>query len=428
MKSMNKEFFFLLPLFSIPTIPILAFQNEYLTLFPAITVFVILTLLLFYLAKKVILNSQNSGDMIADALQTMSSSVMYAFLDEKGHFQQVSDAFCERIGFSKDDLLYRHCSVLYNDQCSQNRQSPLEILGEDQSAQMQLCSKNGAGKMKWFSTSLHRLNSENEFLVLCQEIINSPMLEERKEMLERQSRYASMGEMISMIAHQWRQPLSTIAAVAGNVKISLKLGTVTDEKMVEAMSQINRYALYLSDTITDFRNFFKPQKDIVDISTSELVKSALKFTTHIGKSFGISIVNECSETSHAKIPRNEMIQVIINLIKNAQDVLVHRDIANRKITIRDFVINNNIILEIADNAGGIDQKIADKIFDPYFTTKEDEGTGLGLYMSRRIVEEHMNGTLQAYNSDEGAVFSISIPISEGEQDSVNMKEGILNVS
>jgi len=418
MLSLFRQNLLALPLLGLPIIPILAWHYAVITLSFAVTIFIISSIWIVSLFKYIDKNKFIEVDAIVDAAQLMSSDMMFSLLDEKGHFLQVSEAFCSVIGIKENDLLNRHCSVLYDEKCTNNRRSPIDILNNKSSSQIQLCSKDVNGKMHWFSVIIYKLSkgSSGTYFSICHEITSTPLLKERQEMLERQSKYAAMGEMISMIAHQWRQPLSTIAAIAGNVRIAIDLGTSTDEKTFEAMTKVNQFALHLSETINDFRNFFAPQKDIIDISTRELALGAFKFTAHIGQSYGINIKNECTLEETLSVPKNEMLQVLINLIKNAQDVLVGRDIVNRQIIIRDFLINNTIVLEVADNGGGIDPLIADKIFDPYFTTKANDGTGLGLYMSRRIVEEHLNGTLNAYNSDEGAVFSISIPKQEINKD------------
>ena len=403
-----------LPLLILPLIPVYAWYYLAVTTWMAIIAFFISTIWIVALYQQIEKKRFTQIDPIVSAVQSMSSEMIFALLDDKGHFIQVSEAFCNVIGYKEDELLSRHCSVLYDEKCTNNKRLPTDIVKNKSCSQIQVCSRDSKGKLHWFTAMIYKLSKggNSSYLAICQEITGTPLLKERQEMLERQSKYAAMGEMIGMIAHQWRQPLSTIAAIAGNIKISIDLDTSTDEKTFEAMTKVNQYALHLSETINDFRNFFSPQKDIVDISTRELALGALKFTTHIGQSYGINIKNECNLKETVSVPKNEMLQVLINLIKNSQDVLVGRDIVNRQITIRDFLINNTIVLEVADNGGGIDASIADKIFDPYFTTKKSDGTGLGLYMSRRIIEEHVNGTLQAYNSDEGAVFSIAIPMKE----------------
>jgi len=418
MLSLFKQNFLFLPLLILPLIPIFAWYYAVIAFGVAIIIFIISSIwvasLYLYIEKKKFIEV----DAIVDAVQSMSSVMMFSLLDDRGHFIQVSEAFCNVLGIKEDELLNRHFSVLYDEKCTNNKRLPTEIFKNRSSSQIQLCTKDVNGKLHWFSVIIYKLSkvSSESYFTICHEITSTPLLKERQEMLERQSKYAAMGEMISMIAHQWRQPLSTIATIAGNIRISIDLGTATDEKTIDAMTNVNKYALHLSETINDFRNFFAPQKDIIEISTNELALGALKFTAHIGQSYGINIKNECNLNEIVSVPKNEMLQVLINLIKNAQDVLVGRDIVNRKIIIRDFLINNTIVLEVADNGGGIDPSIADKIFDPYFTTKEADGTGLGLYMSRRIIEEHINGTLNAYNSDEGAVFSISIPKQEINKD------------
>jgi len=225
----------------------------------------------------------------------------------------------------------------------------------------------------------------------------------KDKQLLQQTKLAQMGEMISMIAHQWRQPLSAISSVAISVNLKAQMDKLDKQTTIDATNKIAQYTKHLSETIDDFRNFFRQNKEKHYTSYTELINSVLRIveTSIINKD--IEIIQELNSTVTFKTYINEVKQVLLNLIKNAEDVLLEREIENPKI----FIESYEHTLIIRDNAGGIPEDIIDKIFDPYFSTKEEKtGTGLGLYMSKTIIEEHCGGKLTVYNDKDGAVFKI----------------------
>jgi PAS domain S-box-containing protein len=228
---------------------------------------------------------------------------------------------------------------------------------------------------------------------------------EKDKALLQQSRLAQMGEMISMIAHQWRQPLSAISAASGSLSIKAKRGRLTDELSLELSSKISQYAQHLSVTIEDFRNFFKEKKVKEKASLSKLVQESLNIVTHSLEAKKIVLVTEFKNEIEIETYTNEVKQVLLNIIKNAEDILIEKNIENPKIYVKvDFKT-----VTISDNGGGIDNAILDKIFEPYFSTKtEKDGTGLGLYMSKTIIEQHCKGRLGVENIENGALFSIEL--------------------
>jgi signal transduction histidine kinase len=209
--------------------------------------------------------------------------------------------------------------------------------------------------------------------------------------------------MLSMIAHQWRQPLSAISSSAGALKLKARLNKLDTKTSIELSDDIIEFSQHLSATIDDFRKFFKSNKELKSTNYKELVDSVLHIAESSLISKNIKIVKEVDDKYTFQTHPNELKQVILNLIKNAEDILLERDINNPTITIK----TDKNILTISDNGGGIPEDIIDKIFEPYFSTKEQkDGTGLGLYMSKTIVEQHCSGKLNVSNNEDGAVFKI----------------------
>lgn len=232
-------------------------------------------------------------------------------------------------------------------------------------------------------------------------------LREKDHMIIKQSRQAAMGEMIGNIAHQWRQPLNSIGVIIQNIEDAYEFNEMTAGYLHEKVASVMNMLYYMSHTIDDFRNFFKPDKEKQDFSTIEAVKRALNFMEANFTNNNIRLELSFAEDSVIRGYPNEYAQVLLNILNNARDMLLERNIAEPVIRITAGKSETMSVVKIADNAGGIDPKIIHKLFEPYFTTKE-VGTGLGLYMSKMIVEKNMNGVLSVANMSGGAEFTIEV--------------------
>ena len=232
----------------------------------------------------------------------------------------------------------------------------------------------------------------------------------QNDVLIAQSRHAEMGEMISMIAHQWRQPLGVISMDVNNILADIELGTLKDESLQEELKSINEQTTHLSKTIDDFRNFFRRDKVQDYVSIEDVFMSAFNL---IGKSLQnneITIHNEFDGSLKAKVYERELQQVFINILKNAKEAMENNQTQNKRVTNKIYETPEGVVIEICDNGGGMDADVKEKIFEPYFSTKDEKnGTGLGLYMSKIIVEKHLCGSLSVVSSQDGACFKIVIP-------------------
>jgi len=229
----------------------------------------------------------------------------------------------------------------------------------------------------------------------------------KETMLMQQARSAQMGEMVNMIAHQWRQPLNAISSASIKLKLQNDMNILTPQELTKTACFIEDMTQKMSQTINDFMNFTKPSKDeelvdfeimldeILKIMGPQLTNHNILLRSHIEKDFRF--------TTYKK----ELEHVIINIIANARDVLEHSHISTKYIDIEIYKQELQCIIKIQDNAGGINEDIIDRIFDPYYTTKEaGKGTGLGLYMSKKILQEHLNGDIFVSNTTNGAEFTI----------------------
>ena len=235
---------------------------------------------------------------------------------------------------------------------------------------------------------------------------------EKERIMLTQSRQAAMGDMISMIAHQWRQPITAIGMSAQNMRLDIDLGEVDMPRMRSKLQHIVDQTGYLSKTIDDFRDFLKPNKTATACNPAELIDAAVRI---IGKSLensNIMLTTSCDSTPPITTYGNEVIQVLLNILYNAKDILKINGQSDGRIDLRFYEKEGMGCFEVQDNAGGIAPGVMSRIFEPYFSTKEAKGgTGLGLYMSRKIIEKHLDGTIRAENSGGGARFTLCIPLS-----------------
>jgi signal transduction histidine kinase len=247
------------------------------------------------------------------------------------------------------------------------------------------------------------------------EVINN--LQKKEELLQYKPRYVQINEIISMIAHQWRQPLSMISAAVFSIRVKTKRkkfdlstqqGQIDHIRYLEKnLSEIEEQVQFLSSTINNFRNFFEPEKLKENTTLQSIISNALNIIEIPLRENSIDIKKDFNSVNTINVFKNEVTQVIINILSNAQDNFLNRNISGAEILIHTYDKNTSAILEISDNGGGIEDDIFKEIFDPYFSTKEDKnGTGLGLYISKKIIENHNSGQIDAQNRDGGVVFTI----------------------
>jgi len=236
---------------------------------------------------------------------------------------------------------------------------------------------------------------------------------EQERVLIQQSRLAAMGEMIGNIAHQWRQPLNALGLLLANIKDAHDFHEL-DAAMIEQSTAKGKQLINkMSTTIDDFRNFFKPNKEKTAFSLNKSIQSTLEILSASLRNHNIATQIDAGEDVVAWGFPNEYSQVLLNIFNNAKDALAANNVSNGLIHIRIARSGNQAGVSVRDNAGGIPADILPKIFDPYFTTKE-KGTGIGLYMSKMIIEDSMNGRIEARNVEGGAEFTVTCPVAQAD--------------
>lgn len=220
-----------------------------------------------------------------------------------------------------------------------------------------------------------------------------------------QSKLASMGEMVGNIAHQWRQPLTHLSYIIMNLKAAQENDKLDKDYLEKKTNEATNQIEFMSHTIEDFRNFFKVSKQKEVFSLVDSINESINLLKESFESLNIKLGFSYEDDLKIETYKGELSQVIFNLLNNAKEEFIKREIGQPKLSIKLLEKENNILIQISDNAGGIDEKIIKKIFEPYFTTK-DKGLGIGLYMSKMIIEKNIGGKLEVENIEDGALFTI----------------------
>ena len=292
--------------------------------------------------------------------------------------------------FSKEDL---YDVIILNS----NKQN---IIEEDIKNNLLKYNKN-------FIIKIDNINSSTEDIILVFSKIN----EEIKN-AKYIKKMALLGDMIANISHQWRQPLSVITSSASAMILHKDLDILDDKSFEKFANNIISQGQYLAQTIDTFRAYIKKDNSVSEVIIQDEIKTTLKILDAVFSQNYIIVENKTTNEENLKINliKGEFAQVLINIITNAKDVFISNNIKDKKLIINLKKYENKCIVCIEDNAGGIDEKIIDKIFDKDFTTKQKDGTGIGLSMSYDIVKDHLNGDLYVKNTNNGAKFFIELPL------------------
>lgn len=231
-------------------------------------------------------------------------------------------------------------------------------------------------------------------------------------MLIQQNRQAAMGELLGHIAHQWKQPLNSIAVIIQSLELTASDGDLTEECIDETVGKIMALLDHMAQTMDVFRDFYRPEKEMTVFRLKDSIDTAIGFIAPALRQHAIAVELDVDPGLVALGHPREYAQVLLNLFSNARNALVERKIKAPRLKIKAYFEGGKAVVTISDNAGGIPETDLGRIFEPYFTSREAAGgTGVGLYMSKNIIEKSMGGTLRAANSDGGAQFRLEIPVS-----------------
>jgi PAS domain S-box-containing protein len=358
-------------------------------------------------------------EQLVDKINVIDKYLLFSETNTKGIITNVSEAFCQKTGYSKYELIGNPHNII------RHPDTPKDIFedmwdklkeGKAWKGEFQNLTKDGIGYWIYCDIQPKYDNNKNivGYISIISDITNKKMYEQQQSKLLEQSKLAAMGSMIGNIAHQWRQPLSIISTIASGIEFKYKLGKFDNEQTRKDMKFIVDETKRLSETIETFRNFLKEKKEYKEVILQDRIDIALKISSVTLKDNGIKLINNVDYKKPIKVNLviGEIVEVFINIINNAKDILIEKKIEHPWVTIQTYTKENTATVTIEDNGGGIPNNIIDKIFDEYFTTKDDSnGTGLGLHMSKQIICDSHKGNMYVQNSDNGAKFFIELPMS-----------------
>ena len=361
-----------------------------------------------------ILKVQGLNNQLIKERETIDEKVLLIKFDTEHFITDVSKAYLDLLQYEKKDLVQNGFFEYHR--FSINSTLKKEIISHIDEQKIlkyenSIFSQSGQ-ELIFLNTLVFEYDTYGYhigYILFMQNITDTKKLIAQQEKLLVTSRSAAMGEMISMIAHQWRQPLSVINTIMATIKIKQELNVLDSTSLDTAFSKIEDTVKYLSHTIDDFRDYFKPNKIITDVSVWNIMQKSTTFLLVDMKQQGITFKMNNDVEINIETYQNELIQCIINILKNSIDAFKEHNTEDKSISV--FIKKENTLVSFSfeDNAGGIDNAAIHRVFEPYFSTKAKNGTGLGLYMTKTIVEEHLNGQVSISSSQGRTKVLIELP-------------------
>lgn len=370
--------------------------------------------------------------LLKKSLDVINENLISSKTDLRGIILDVSEKFCEISKYSREELIGRSHNIVRHpdmpDSLYVDIWSTIKT-GKNWHGEIKNLDKNG--EEYWVATTIipdydsddnhigytsirHDITNNKKIEVLNDKLVQEMSDNKKKELLLiEQNKMAALGEMIGNIAHQWKQPLNTISIIVSGMKLEKMMGTLDINELEKPFNDILDSIEYSSNTINTFKNFVKEEKVTKQMLVQDRIKQSLKIVGPVLEYNDIKLKLEINEENPILFTSvsGELDEVIINILNNAKDAILENKIKNSWIKLSTEIEDKKCILSIEDNAGGIPSGVIDNIFDQYYTTKENSnGTGIGLYMSRRIVVETLHGDLYVNNTENGAKFSIEFQI------------------
>ncbi|QOY52896.1 PAS domain-containing sensor histidine kinase [Candidatus Sulfurimonas baltica] len=369
--------------------------------------------------------SDNNNLRQKEALIFSSVSDGILVLDIDGNHTIVNQAAADMLGYTIEEMVGKHSHKMWHhthpDGTSfHESECPIyKTIKKNSTSHRNECMfwrKDGSSFIVDYSSNPLVKNGEvNGVVVVFRDI--SELKEAQKELkiqqdiVLAQSRQAAMGEMVAMIAHQWRQPLTIVSMAVNNLKIDMDLGTeITNETIDEMSDTIFEQVNHLSNTIDDFSDFLKPDKKKESVNICDVMERAIRMTGSGLKNNNIHVDIKMNCKSNIKAYPGELLQVFLNIINNSKDAIKHSQVKEPRIAIDVNEIDGLVIASICDNGGGIAYPTLKLLGQPYVSTRNKNGTGLGIYMSKTIIEKHLGGTLSWKNIGEGACFTVALQL------------------
>lgn len=343
--------------------------------------------------------------------EMIDKDIIYSETDEKGFITYVSKPFEKISGYTKDELIGKTHSILKDKNSNETLYNDMwNTLKSSKQWHGEITNRRKNGSSYTINAIMSPIYFREKLIGYSATSIDITELKNKSKELQAKSKLASMGEMVSMIAHQWRQPIASIGMITNNLHLDLMMDELKKDTLEDSIYNIDQHVKYLSKTIDIFRGFLKDTKPKEVFTMKESINEALLAIQEGAKekNIVINIENRCAKFEMNTF-KDGLIQAMINILTNSKEALIRKNIALPKIDIFCYEDENYIYIKISDNAGGIEDEILPNIFTPYFSTKTNKnGSGLGLYMTKTIVEDALDGTLHIQNIKDGVEFTIGL--------------------
>ncbi|MGJ0493737.1 PAS domain-containing sensor histidine kinase [Aliarcobacter cryaerophilus] len=350
--------------------------------------------------------------------KAIENSNIVSKTDINGIITFVNDEFCNLFGFTKDELIGKNHNIIrHPDTPKENFELLWNTILDKKVYKSTVKNISKNGEDIYLNTTIIPILDEKEeniveFVAIRYDITNEVLLqkelEEKQKIIFLQSRMASLGQMLGNIAHQWRQPLTELNLSLFNLKKAFE--NRNQKEFENLYSNSKNLILGMSNTIEEFTNFFSPQKQKERFLLNQSINEALKILNRVLEEENISIKFDIVKDLEIFGLKNELTQVLLNLINNSKDAFIQKNITKKEIVFKTYKKDDFIVFEYIDNAQGLNKELFDKIYEPYFTTKhQSSGTGLGLFICKIIIENSFEGEIMHENIENGLKFTLKFP-------------------
>jgi len=353
----------------------------------------------------------NQLKFISVLMDTIPNPIHYKNLN--GQYIGCNNAFAKLLGRDKDEIIGKNIFDFFPKRWAEEQQKKDEELLKSRSTdnfEKTLHLSDGETKIVTYSKTVYsNIDGSLGGIVSVMDDVTERV--QQKQFMIQQSKLAEMGEMVAAVAHQWNEPLVELSAILQDMEFRYKHDDMNEEQMKEFVNESMIQVLYMSQTLKDFRDFLKPSTKKVIFCAKRALDDVLEiigrqiFYAHIN----LSVICK-DESIQVYGYENEFKQVLLNIINNAKNKIISKN-QGKNITIEIKPSKDNAHIKISDNGGAIPEDIIGLIFDPYFTTNQD-GTGLGLYMAKVIIEDKMDGKINVYSHSDKVIFDILVPSKE----------------
>jgi len=375
-------------------------------------VVVLFLIIIFILSYKYMVLKSNTRKN-EKYFEMINEHILILHIDIKGIITNVSEALCKLTGYTKNELLGKHCDIFTHEDTDASLYADvLNPLSLNNFWKGEIKSLKKDGSYYWADIKISALLDKNGLLRGYSSIReNITDKKEKDETIFKQAKLISMGEIITNIAHQWRQPLSEVNSVIMGIESDFNNNKMTKQSLETNLYKIEELTGYMSTTINNFHDFFSNDKVKTSFLISTKINKVLNLFEDSFKKANIKINVNLIDDVMIETYEDEILQVLIIILQNSKDAFIENDIQDSIINLEVNSVENKLVLLIQDNAGGIKSEIINSIFERHFSTKKQgHGIGLGLYLAKQLIEKSLHGSIDVQTNVNKTLFTINIPL------------------